>query len=151
MALAAAQHHSAQRSAGSETYEAPTGQNTVKAGRRQGDLKDPGPPWVEAVTVGYVAAEAPLPVVPTLRGEDGVDGTTVSFLFSLALEMKKRERAAWRKWMGLAYSSSFSAGKREKRKKRKKQKLPRGTRLGNLDIFRRAPPLALPVWCQRPA
>ena len=32
-----------------------------------------------------------LPVVPTLRGEDGVDGTTVSFFLSLAMEMKKQD------------------------------------------------------------
>ena len=69
----------------------------------------------------------------TLRGEDGVDGTTVSFLLSLAMEMKKQEEekakkekeqvkkaneeeqarwAEWRKWMGLASSTSSSAGKR---------------------------------------
>ena len=29
-----------------------------------------------AATVGYVAAGAPLLVVPTLHGDDGIDGTT---------------------------------------------------------------------------
>ena len=33
-------------------------------------------PWVEALTVGYVAAGALLLVVPSLRCDDGVDGTT---------------------------------------------------------------------------
>ena len=35
-----------------------------------------------AATVGHVAAASLLLVVPTLDGDDGVDGTTVSFLLS---------------------------------------------------------------------
>ena len=62
MALAAAQRHSAPKSAGPETYEAPRRQNTAKAGRRPGVLEDPEP-QVGAVTVGYVAAPGPLLVV----------------------------------------------------------------------------------------
>ena len=38
------------------------------------------------VTVGYVAAGAPLLVVPSLRGDDGVDGTTVSYFLAQNLE-----------------------------------------------------------------
>ena len=48
-------------------------------------------PQVGAATVGYVAAGAPLPVVPTLRGDDGVDGTIVSWLLKVALRQKEDE------------------------------------------------------------
>ena len=58
---------------------------------RPGVLKDPGPPWVEAVTVGYVAAGAPRLVVPTLHADDGVDGITVSFLLAWNLKSKEEE------------------------------------------------------------
>ena len=78
---------------GGATNNAPRSQKTARAGgERLGVLKDPRPPWVEAFTVGYVAAGAPLPVVPTLRGDDGVDGTTISFLLKVALQVKKKER-----------------------------------------------------------
>ena len=50
-----------------------------------------------AATVGYVAAGAPLPVVPTLRGDDGVDGTTVSYLLKVALQKKEEEEERRRK------------------------------------------------------
>ena len=42
-------------------------------------------------TVCYVAAPVPLLVVPTLHGEDGVDGTTVSFLLAENLKLQKEE------------------------------------------------------------
>ena len=38
-----------------------------------------------------MAARAPLRVVATLRGEDSVDGTTVSFLLAENLKLKKKE------------------------------------------------------------
>ena len=53
------------------------------------------PPEPEAqgapVTDWYVAAGAPLLVVPTLHGEDSVDGTTVSFLLVENLKLKKKK------------------------------------------------------------
>ena len=90
MALAAAQHHSAPKSAGPETYEALRGQNTAKAGRRPGVLKDPEPQG-RAGTDGYVAAPVPLLVVASLAGGDEVDATTVSFLLRKALALKEEE------------------------------------------------------------
>ena len=38
-----------------------------------------------------MAAGAPLLVVPTLHGEDSVDGTTVSFLLAEDLKLTKKE------------------------------------------------------------
>ena len=39
----------------------------------------------------HSAGEAPLLVVPSLRGADGVDGTTVSFLLAENLKLQKEE------------------------------------------------------------
>ena len=91
MELAAALHHS--RDVGPEQHDALREHKTASSGgERPGVLKDPEPPWVEAVTVGYEAAGAPLLEVPTLRGDDGVDGTTVSWLLKVALKKKEEER-----------------------------------------------------------
>ena len=51
-------HHSFDKVAADE-LNGPQTQKTDRAETRPGVLKDPGPPWVEAVTVGYVAARAP--------------------------------------------------------------------------------------------
>ena len=56
----------------SETYEAPRQLKTPPPGARLGVL-DPAPPGVEAVTVGHVAAGAPLLAVPTLRDHNDVN------------------------------------------------------------------------------
>ena len=58
--------------------------------------KRPGvPPEPEAqgaaVTGGYVAAGAPLLMVPTLHNEDSVDSTTVSLLLAENLKLTKKE------------------------------------------------------------
>ena len=154
MALAAAQHHSAPKSAGPESYEALRGQNTAKAGKRPGVLTEPEPQG-GAVTVGYVAAPGPLLVVASLAGGDEVDTTTVFYLLKAALEVKKKEEeewkvqerkervmrdihrkihaneevseaewAAWRTWHGIGSSSSSG---RRKRKKKRKKKLPKSS------------------------
>ena len=75
MELAAALHHSCgvKRTCREQ-------KTASSAGGRRGVLKDPGPPWVEAVTVGYVAAS--LPLLSTAE----VFGTrAVNFLLKLAL------------------------------------------------------------------
>ena len=54
-------------------------------------VQDPGPPWTEAVTVGYGAASIPLLVVPSLVSGDDVDGTTVKWLHKIALKKKQME------------------------------------------------------------
>ena len=52
----------------------------------------------------HSAGEAPLLVVPSLRGADGVDGTTVSFLLTENLKLQKKkeggggEEAGSEKW-----------------------------------------------------
>ena len=46
---------------------------------------------LEAATVGYVAAGAPLLVVASLAGGDDVDATTVSFLLRKTLVLKEEE------------------------------------------------------------
>ena len=108
MALARALHHSAQP--GGPVVEEPEeevefeehaglrAQNTPPPGSRPGVLKDPGPPWVEAVTVGYVAAGAPSLVVASVAAHDGLDDATVQFLLQQSLlavaaeEEEARER-----------------------------------------------------------
>ena len=42
-------------------------------------------------TVRHCAEEAPLLVVPSLRGADGVDGTTVSYLLAENVKLQKEE------------------------------------------------------------
>ena len=65
-------------------------ENLALPGARPGVLEDPAPQGA-AATVGYVAASTPLLVVPSLRGADGVDGTTVSFLLAENLKLQKKE------------------------------------------------------------
>ena len=88
MALAAAQHHSAPKSAGPVMYDALWGQNTAEPERRPGVLKDPEPQG-GAVTVGYVAAPGPLLEVSSMAGGDSVDVTALWFLVKKALERQK--------------------------------------------------------------
>ena len=57
MALSAAVHHSFDKVAAGEKYNALRGQNTDRAGTRPGVLTDPVPQ--EAVEFGYVAAPGP--------------------------------------------------------------------------------------------
>ena len=78
--------------------DAPRGQKTVTSagGMRPAPLSEIIGPQGVAVTVCYVAAGAPLLVVPTLHGNDGVDGTTVSFLLAQSLELQKEEERGWK-------------------------------------------------------
>ena len=109
-ALASARHHSAgpgvvsrreeqQEEVENATYDGLRAQNTPPPGTRPGVLQDPGPPWVEAVTVGYVAAAPPSLVVSLVAEHDNVDQATVQFLLQQSLlahaeeEEKAREEA----------------------------------------------------------
>ena len=79
MALAEDLHHSRQKVEGGE-HVGPRAQKTARAtGARPGVLTEPES-QEGAVTVGYVAAPAPLLVVASLAGGDEVDATTVSYL-----------------------------------------------------------------------
>ena len=99
--LAAALHHSAQPagpvvegpSEGEvlETYDAPRRLNALLPGKRPGVPLEPVAEGA-AVTGGYVAAGAPLLVVPALHGEDSVDGTTVHFLPRRRKRRRRRGR-----------------------------------------------------------
>ena len=62
-------------------------------GTRPGVLLDPGPPWVEAVTAGYVDAGVPLLGAPSLADSsaEAIDGSTLSFLLQRALDEKRKE------------------------------------------------------------
>ena len=101
MELATALHHSAQPagpvvvgpSEGEvhETYDAPRRLKAPLLETPPEQLSEALGPQGAAVTVGYVAAWAPLWVVPTLYGDDCVDGTTVSFLWKVALAKRKEE------------------------------------------------------------
>ena len=91
--LAAALHHS--RDEGCETYDGLQAQKTASSGgMRPAPLSEVAGLHGAAVTVGYVAAGTPLQVVPTLRGDDDVDGTTVTCvrLFALAEKKEKEEK-----------------------------------------------------------
>ena len=109
-ALASARHHSVgpgvvlwreeqQEEVENATYDDPRAQNTPPPGLRPGVLQDPGPPWVKAVTVGYVAAAPPSLVVSLVAEHDHVDQATVQFLLQQSLlahaeeEEKAREEA----------------------------------------------------------
>ena len=89
-AMATVSHHSFQ--VGTKN-DAPRGQKTVSSagGMRRAPLSEFAGPQGVAVTVGDVVAGAPLLVVPTLHGNDGVDGTTVSFLLAQNLRLQKEE------------------------------------------------------------
>ena len=101
-ALTTARHHSAgpgvvtrseeqQEEVEHETHDGLRAQNTPPPGTR--------PPWVEAVTVGYVAAAPPSLVVSLVAEHDNVDQATVQFLLQQSLlahaeeEEKAREEA----------------------------------------------------------
>ena len=99
MALAEATHHAAPR--GPKTaragegveHEQHDGLRALKPplpGVRPGSLFDPGPQRSDC-TVRHSAGDAPLQVVPALRGDDGVDGTTLRFLLEQNLSLKKKQ------------------------------------------------------------
>ena len=90
---------------------------------------------LEAATVGFVAAGAPLLAVSSLRGADGVDDTAVRTLLKLALQKKKDEEEEERKrtveelrQASLARARELYGSKR-KRKKRRKKSPPRASSL----------------------
>ena len=108
MALAEATHHAAPR--GRKTaragegveHEQHDGLRALKPplpGVRPGSLFDPGPQRSDR-TVRHSAGDTPLLVVPALRGDDGVDGTTLRFLLeqNLSLKKKQEEEEKERKW-----------------------------------------------------
>ena len=67
------------------------GQETPPPGERPAPLSEVAGPQRSDRTVRHSAGEAPLLVVPSLRGADGVDGTTVSFLLAENLKLQKEE------------------------------------------------------------
>ena len=101
MELATALHHIAQRVEAPRegvAHEMNVGQRAQKRplpGKRPGLPPEPEP-QVRAATVGHVAALGPLLVVPTLYGEDSVDGTTVSFLLTENLKLQKEKEEEWK-------------------------------------------------------
>ena len=67
------------------------GQKTPPPGERPAHLSEVAGPQRSDRTVRNSAGETPLLVVPSLRGADGVDGTTVSFLLAESLKLQKKE------------------------------------------------------------
>ena len=101
-ALTTARHHSAgpgvvtrseeqQEEVEHETYDGPRALNTPPPGTRPGVLQDTGPPWVEAVTVGYVAAGAPSLVVAPVAAHDELDAASVQYLLQQSLLARVEE------------------------------------------------------------
>ena len=74
-----------------EPHSALRGQKTPPPGERPAPLSEVAGPQRSDRTVRHSAGEAPLLVVPSLRGADGVDGTTVSFLLAENLKLQKEE------------------------------------------------------------
>ena len=74
-----------------EPHYALRGQKTPPPGERPAPLSEVAGPQRSDRTVRHSAGEAPLLVVPSLRGADGVDGTTVSFLLAENLKLQKKE------------------------------------------------------------
>ena len=74
-----------------EPHYALRGQKTPPPGERPAPLSEVAGPQRSDRTVRHSAGEAPLLVVPSLRGADGVDGTTVSFLLAENLKLQKEE------------------------------------------------------------
>ena len=62
----------------------------LRAQKPPGSLLDPGPQRTDR-TVRHSAGDTPLLVVPALRGDDGVDGTTLRFLLEQNLSLKKKQ------------------------------------------------------------
>ena len=58
----------------------------------------------------HSAGEAPLLVVPSLRGADGVDGTTVSFLLAENLKLQKEEEKERRRLYSVLSFSMLVGG-----------------------------------------
>ena len=81
----------------------------------------------EAHPDGYVAAQTPLLVVPSMAGGDTIDGTTLRFLLEHCLRMKtlleeEERRKEEEKEKEKATRSSASSAPKRTRKKRKKKK-----------------------------
>ena len=70
-----------------EKYVGLRAQKPPLLGKRPGLPPEPEPQG-GAVTDGYVAAQAPLLVVPSMAGGDNIDGTTLRFLLEHCLRMK---------------------------------------------------------------
>ena len=110
-ALATARHHSAgpevvtrregqQVEVEVEQHDGLRAQNTPPQGLRPGVLQDPGPPLVEAVTVGYVAAGVPLLGAPSLADSSAevIDGSTSPSSYSAPGKSRgRRRRRLWRR------------------------------------------------------
>ena len=109
MAVAEATHHSAPRRQKTATaireveeqatHEGLRAQTALPPGARPGILVEPGPQRSDR-TVRHSAGDTPLLVVPALRGDDGVDGTTLRFLLAqnLSLKKKQEEEEKEREW-----------------------------------------------------
>ena len=101
-ALATVMHHTANGAAEEEVeydpHYAPRGQKTPAPGERPAPLSEVAGPQRSDRTVRTPREEAPLLVMPSLRGADGVDGTTVSFLLAENLELQKKKEEKERRW-----------------------------------------------------
>ena len=111
-----------------ESNGGPRAQKPPLPGKRPGLPPEPEP-LVRAVTVGYVAAQSPLLVVPSMAGGDTIDGTTLRFLLEHCLRMKtlleeeerRKEEEKEKEKEKAARSSASSAPKRTRKKRRKKK------------------------------
>ena len=101
---------------------------------RRARLSEVAGPQRSDRTVRRSSGEAPLQVVPTLRRDDGVDGTAVSYLVQLALKKeeeemeREEEREQWQQAEILDEARlTLERGRnfmKRKRKNRRRKKLP---------------------------
>ena len=143
--------------AGSETYYAPKGRKTLPLWTQPAPPSEVTGPLGRAVTVGSVAAGAPLFAVSSLRGADGVDDTAVKFLLRAGLKKKKEEEAQMAQDLlyeiGAPSDASSSSHPMRRKKKRKKKTAPKtsSSRFSGLQLrrcgqwLRYCPSISL--WC----
>ena len=74
-----------------ETHDGLRAQKSPPPEERPGCLFNPGPQRSDR-TVRRSAGKSPLLVVPSLRGDGGVDGTTLRFLLEQNLSQKKKQQ-----------------------------------------------------------
>ena len=143
-----------------EPHYALRGQKTPPPGERPAPLSEVAGPQRSDRTVRHSAGDAPLLVVPALRGDDGVDGTTLRFLLKQNLALKKkqeeekekeREKEKEKEKERLAVHAealvalerarlwSEQASRKRKRKKRRKRRTPRTSSRPSLCRTRRRP------------
>ena len=108
---------------GARAARRPRGTEASTLGSRPAPFAEVAGPQRSGRTVRHSAGDAPLQVVPALRGDDGVDGTTLRFLLEQNLSLKKKQE---------------EEEKERELKEKKAQKVKREEKLLELEARQRA-------------